>query len=106
MNANDFPGLANFFGGYFHQDWEFEVDTPEEVVQVFVREEHRETSSRAIKELRRLLSLSLTDEQLNKLLLGELGAYYDASPDTSRWLQSLLEVMEDEVRKATGKGNG
>ena len=94
----EFTNLIQFFSGYFHQDWVYEADSTNEVVDLFKDNEPKEFVDQVLNELNDLLEEKLSEEQLNKLLLEEFGCYYDPHLDgikTSDWLMNVRKVLSE-----------
>uniref|UniRef100_UPI0039A22A78 contact-dependent growth inhibition system immunity protein n=1 Tax=Yersinia alsatica TaxID=2890317 RepID=UPI0039A22A78 len=47
--------ISYLLGAYFHQDWVFDAENPEDVISVFVAKEQPETVSLLKKELEAIL---------------------------------------------------
>ncbi|SRR6266851_374752 len=88
--------LAQFFGGYFHEDWKLDAKSPSEVVDAYRKDfnsEQRLVLSKAILEYSQSFCL---DSELRSGLFHELGCYYDPSADglsTRDWLQSVSSQL-------------
>ena len=92
----EFLALQQFFGGYFHQDWHCDAETPDEVLKKFASEstvaERRELASLIEKYMAEFNS----DAELDDKLFEELGSYYQPSGtgDSSReWLHHIAEIL-------------
>lgn len=93
MNNSE-EALYQFFGGYFHQDWQLDDPTWQGVVHRFLSESLTTDSALVAAGLERLLSNSLSDESLCSVVQ-ELGCYYWAgSPEGMRaWLGQVVPVL-------------
>lgn len=93
MNASDLPHLAQFFGGWFHQDW---IDdgyaTPADVVRDYIKSETPEMVQETYKELSTLLAARLTPHQMGNLVGDALACAYDPAADGKSWRAWLREV--------------
>jgi CdiI immunity protein len=73
--------LRDFFGGYFHQDWDIDgVESWVGVVDQFVQE----NSIARVREVREALREwvdSSNEEEISRQLMNELGCDYDWQPD-------------------------
>ncbi|HRZ47695.1 MAG TPA: contact-dependent growth inhibition system immunity protein [Candidatus Paceibacterota bacterium] len=76
MKTEKFRNLVQFLGGCFNQDWRLDDPTPEAVVMRFVAENSEEFVTDVVSELDELLSLSLTEEELQRVLFEEFHCYY------------------------------
>jgi len=96
MSPGDFERLGQFFGAYFHEDWDTEAPDWAGLVKHFV-EDHPETKS--IAELAQLVddyADNRDDETLDDLVLDELGCYYCPSSEgiTMRdWLHRVSDLL-------------
>ena len=92
MIVENYPCLEQFFGSYFHQDWDIEHDEPSDVIRAYLENEPLEQIRKVGLELKSLLS-SCDDEELVRCLF-ELGCYYDPLDDftsISVWLKLIYE---------------
>lgn len=92
----EFKNLVQFFSGYFHQDWVDEANSPNELINLFKDTEPKEFIDQVLHELGVLLEKNLSTEQLNKILLEELGCFYDPNSDginTLDWLMSIRNML-------------
>lgn len=88
-----FRELEQFFGGYFHQDWPLDHDTPAAVVDAFIVDATGDERDAVAGELRELLRAP--DEVLGPPV-AQLGAFYDPTADglTVRgWLNAVLQRL-------------
>ncbi len=97
MKLNEkFPELEQFFGCYFHQDCLDFDGTAEMVLNRYASEASREVMGRTLEELDQLLSLGLSDPELDRVMYEDLGCYYTPEPDGIsmsewlRWVRSML----------------
>ena len=103
MNANDYPHLAQFFGGWFHQDWMDDgYATPADVVRDYIKCETPEMVHETYRELSELLSGRLTPNQMTKLIGDALGCAYDPAADGKSW-RSWLREIEKLMRPTQAK---
>ena len=102
-----FPELYQFFGGYFYQGWttdyRWEGAEPNfsSVVRHFKAVNPPSTVGRVRLELGELLSSSLDEPELNKVL-SELGSnFYSTNEITNlHWLEKILEILDESPTKA------
>ena len=94
---NKFANLSYFFS-HFHQDWELDARNPEEVFDLFVRENPVETVSRAVCELEEFLSMDLSDGELEHTLYCELGCYYMPDKSVREWLVFVRESLTNLMK--------
>lgn len=87
--------LFHFFAAYFHQDWNLNDPSWQDVVNRFVRDDGKEGARHVHEEVNRLLNEPESDVQLAQVL-EDLGCYYWAgSPSQMRvWLESLNKKLQ------------
>jgi hypothetical protein len=97
MNEQD-NDLFQFFGGYFHQDWELDNLTWQDVIRHFVQDVEREEPITISTKINRLLASSVSDEDLCKVVQ-DLGCYYwpGSASDMRPWLNQLAQALRQEV---------
>ncbi len=93
--TSELPTLGNFLGAYFHQDWMLDHDSPEAVVDDYVRSESEATVARLRDELDALLARAPEEAELSALL-HDCGCEYDPARDGvgyRDWLRSVRERL-------------
>lgn len=95
MSAEPNRYLRHFFGSYFHQDWDIDYGSTEEVVDAFVRREPQEAIDGAKKELREIIDDSCTEAEIEKILLDFGCEYYvdKSHSQPSIWIKQVLELL-------------
>jgi hypothetical protein len=100
--------LRQFFGGYFHQDWDIEGATASEILHVYFRD-HPSTEELMVlvHALRELMQRFPNDDELYAHISQELWCeYFPGSGLTRSWLSTLLLELDAEVgRRATGSSS-
>jgi hypothetical protein len=88
--------LRDFFGGYFHQDWDIEgAESWVDVLDQFVRE-NSPAHVREVGEALRGWVESSTEEEISRQLAGELGCNYDPRPDglaARDWVLGIIKRL-------------
>ena len=87
-----YPQLAQFLGGYFHQDWPADGASWEDIAGDFIAESTRSSVTDTAAELRALLAQGFSDTELGGVLDG-LGCSVDPGAfglDAQAWLEALL----------------
>lgn len=103
MKVRDLPQLAQFLGGWFHQDWMDEgYKSAAEVVRAYARDEMPGTVRESMKEIEALLASRLPPVQMRRLLADDLGCAYDPTADGKTFRAWLREVHEI-LRRAQAK---
>jgi hypothetical protein len=100
---DDNRALKDFMAAYFHQDWDFDAESPTEVVSQYLRDTASSPELVSVaRALRVLVNGSEDDEALTRRLFSEFGCYFDprgSGQPTRGWLRSLADQVEDEVRR-------
>ncbi|MGH2389188.1 MAG: contact-dependent growth inhibition system immunity protein [Chloroflexota bacterium] len=98
--AKKFPEVANFFGGYFHQDW---IDLQgssdwRPVVRAYCQTVPLEERSRVTRELSDFLRLDLDEHEVDTVLGYQFGcAYYAPAGGITYW-EWLEQLYVELVR--------
>lgn len=100
MSANRYPNLSLLLSAYLHQDWMLDVPTPEDAVRDFAVSEPPEVVRGAHDELTVLLEQRLGEDELAKIVLDELGSYYDPR-GVGRTLGSWLDSVRKQLKSPT-----
>ena len=93
-----FEQLQQLIGGYFHQDWDIEGQSDEEVVFAFVRDNTSETARHVIAEIDDIL-YGISGLDLDELL-NYLGCEYSYQTDgksAAQWLKRLRNVLANQT---------
>ncbi|WP_130301026.1 MULTISPECIES: contact-dependent growth inhibition system immunity protein [unclassified Duganella] len=93
MNIPD-EALHQFFGGYFHQDWQLDDPTWQDVISRFLSESDPSDSAQVATGIEGLLSNLASDEALCRAV-HELGCdYWPGSAAQMRtWLMQLVPEL-------------
>jgi hypothetical protein len=94
-----YPNLDEFFGTYFHQDWNSDAASAREIVENYLREWPAEGVAAARTELEKLLSEVESESELGRCVQ-QLGCYYNPPGDglTYRaWLEQVARVLSTGV---------
>ena len=86
--------LFDFFGANFHEDWDLEASSWEEIIDAYVRQfsSRKHVLNAVTVEIERLLALPKNDDQLSEILFREYGCYYLPDPlefSMRSWLQAI-----------------
>ncbi|WP_145536687.1 contact-dependent growth inhibition system immunity protein [Yersinia alsatica] len=87
--------ISYLLGAYFHQDWVFDAENPEDVISVFVAKEQPETVSLLKKELEAILD---SEQELSEDFIYQHNGYYSPSADglTVRlWFKQVLNKLSE-----------
>jgi CdiI immunity protein len=89
MNTN-YQNLRQFFGGYFHQDWNLEGDDWEEIVAAFVSTADRGTLLKTCDEIEHLIQETMGEDELSKVLF-DLGSCCRPDGSNRDWIRAIQE---------------
>jgi hypothetical protein len=103
-NKKKFYELGQFLGGFFHQDWavvfNWKGQEPnfEAIVRSYVATDTAQSVNKVKEELKQLLALHLTDNQLENLVSDEFGVAYSPTRRGTtfrQWLEQILEILQE-----------
>jgi hypothetical protein len=83
-------------GGYFHEDWQRDDPTPQDVIRRFGELESKERASEVVKEIDALMAAGLSETELRDFVLDEMGSSYDPEADhfsTVEWLRQTRDFL-------------
>jgi hypothetical protein len=99
--ADRYPKLYQFFAGYFHQDWpddkRFASASFEAVVHYFQAKNPKAAVSQATRELKELIGLDLSEGELDKIVVDDLGANVNPAGrglTYRQWLEAVLDILK------------
>jgi hypothetical protein len=93
MIRNDsYPALAQFFGGFFHQDWDLEATDWEGLVRNFCAAAKREQIAAVNAEIDVLLSEPHDERELRDVVFTRLGCAYDPTVNGRSLRSWIMEV--------------
>lgn len=95
-----YPELYQFFGGAFHQDWNCDFASPEDVIRNYIKESHRIWVEQAIQELEILLKEKNTKAEWYRIISDDFGCEYSLrlrNLDPVEWLKKILKQLEEEL---------
>jgi hypothetical protein len=99
--ADRYPELGQFFGAYFHQDWSYEQRLAggsfENVVHDFKSLNPASFVRQATRELEAFLKIDLSEDELHRIVVDDLGANVNAPGigfTYRQWLEAVLNILE------------
>jgi hypothetical protein len=99
---DDQEALKVLLLGYFHQDWELDDASPDEVLKTYFRDHDAiEELSSALRALREVLHRDDVEVAFAMRFLKEIGCSFDPSGvglSTHDWLQTLADEFEREIK--------
>mgnify|MGYP000049995977 FL=1 len=101
MNTPVSYAMEQFFGGYFHPDWDLHAADWPQIVDSFVvdeKPEHLRSLAHDIDEFRR----DRAESQLHEAML-KMGGYYDPRPEMTyrEWLGMVAERLRGQPGRAS-----
>ncbi|KPN89045.1 contact-dependent growth inhibition system immunity protein [Pseudomonas nunensis] len=97
--SEKFPDLFQFLAGYFHQDWNCDHDTEDDVIRLFIAEASPETVLRVKDELQFVLRTINGEEEIQAFLFEEIGCSYyypHAWPSGKAWLEHVADMLDSK----------
>lgn len=98
-----YPNLFQFLGCQFNQDWGLDFSNANEVINNYVINETKSEIDKICSEIKELMDKEYSDEELRKIIIYDLGCYYDFRVDgytSKEWLQRVLDQLEREKHLA------
>jgi len=99
--------LQQFFGGYFNQDWVYDHDSADEVIDSFIKESDPEAICQVRQKIIELLANQNTEIDLQKNLLYEQYCYYHYPhewPSGRLWLEHVIEKLDKALSGGMREG--
>ncbi|WP_310503561.1 MULTISPECIES: contact-dependent growth inhibition system immunity protein [unclassified Pseudomonas] len=99
--------LQQFLGGYFNQDWVYEHDSADEVIDSFINESAPETLCQVRQEIIELLAVQNTEIDLQQNLFCEQYCYYHYLHEWTSgqlWLEHVIRKLDAALTERTEKG--
>lgn len=94
----DYPELQQFLAGYFNEDWVDEHKSADDVINFFMSEASVGMLSRVQQELKKLILVEQSEQELQDYLFKHIGCgYYYPSEwkDGKSWLNHVASVLKD-----------
>lgn len=99
MMNNVMDKLRQFFSGYFHEDWPLEAASSDQVLAAYLRQRHSpDDLIRLAASIDSYTRATADDEELEQLLLADLGCYYVPAADglsARAWLGRVATQLRD-----------
>jgi hypothetical protein len=92
----DLRAAKNMFSAYLNQDFDVIFGTADDAIRAFRQHSTGDELSGAIRDIKTILSMQLSEDGLKKLILQDLGScyYYRAGwPSAEHWLKHVLQVL-------------
>jgi hypothetical protein len=85
---------GQFLGGYFHQDWTYDHDSWEDVVDEYVDEVSSECVHSTGAQIQAMLD-GMSDEELEDVVWRRLACFYNPPTESLRtWLSRVVQRIE------------
>ncbi|WP_194727473.1 contact-dependent growth inhibition system immunity protein [Noviherbaspirillum malthae] len=93
--------LKQFFGAYFHQDWNLDASAPDDVVRLFISDGYsNDELINLAKDIEKYAATKTDDAATEEGLLKELGCYYMPSADNvgaKAWLNHVATLLRSAI---------
>lgn len=92
----DLKLLANFFSGYFHEDWMCKAADSAEVIHLYLQTAKTHEVAMLREAIVHFVSQVGSDAELEKKLFSELGCYYQPSVNgqsAREWLVNIVALL-------------
>lgn len=97
--------LAQFFGAYFHEDWDLDARDTDSVVDKYCSQQSGPQGPAMLADdISSLVASDLSEQALQTMLFDNLGCYYDPSADglsARLWLQAVAARLEEGGSRRT-----
>ncbi|MGV9803614.1 contact-dependent growth inhibition system immunity protein [Mycobacterium sp. NPDC003449] len=90
--------LYQFFGAYFHQDWDLEADDWEGIVDSYAGDHPTAESLRMLAQEIDSLREARSEQNLEQYLVNTVGVYYGPEPLTYKeWLGQIADRLRQQA---------
>lgn len=96
--TKNLQSAENMFSAYLNQDFDLMFGTADEAIRAFVQHGTPAKVSLVISDVEKVLSMRLSEEDLQKLILQELGSYYYFPAEWASgelWLRHVLDILRE-----------
>lgn len=102
MSKADYPQLRQFFGAYFHQDWDIDAEDADGVVALYVSDDrHTDEQLRAIaRQIDEYLENEGSQENISQGLFEKLGCEYlpaSSGSNAGEWLTHVANLLRRAI---------
>ncbi len=100
LTEQDRERLRQLFGAYFHQDWDLDGPTWQDVVLVFVKDHSRQSALDVLNAIRSWLQSAASDAEIARELQDSFWCECSAQPDGitgRRWVEQVAEFIASHV---------
>jgi hypothetical protein len=97
-----YPELEDLFATHLVEGWSSIHESAADAISEGVRYRSIEQLHTALREVRDLLALGLTEEKLDDVLFYALGSYYQPVEQTNaQWLEEVAAQLDEAVKART-----
>jgi CdiI immunity protein len=92
-----YPDLDQFLAGRFHQDWPLDASNDLGMIELFLSEEPPEFVDSVRRQIRALIGLGLSEQELQDAVWRDFGCEYDPTIDglsVTQWVQSVAARLD------------
>ncbi len=89
--------LAHLAQAYFHQDYDLEFATPNDVIEAYKRDEGQAAVAELVAQIGSILSSPMSDSDVGNVWIRQLGAAYDPIRDGKgyrEWLGLVRQQLQ------------
>ncbi len=101
LKQTEYPALAHLLDGWFHQDYDINGDTLEEILPHFIRAQHTEDLRRTLRDIDRFLE---KHGDSDRTLSDAVEAVFDPEVVIEGWdgmtTRQWLERVKDLIRRS------
>lgn len=94
--GNEYSGLFQFLGCYFHQDWMCDSSDPDDIIRIYIADSAPQDIKTIKEEISTLLAMNLDEENLREFIMGKMPCNYCYWLDwesAEAWLNHILEIL-------------
>ena len=101
MSTDNYETLGKFIGNWFHEDWDLEAGSWQELIEKFKVIASKERVLQVHAELKELIRDNKDDRSLEDMVYEQFGCGYDPRPGHSvrEWLKQVAELLKPPRKK-------
>lgn len=101
MTKKDYELLDNFLGNWFHEDWDLEAGSWQQLVEKFKVIARDERVKQVHLDLKDFLKEKKNDDELHEIVFEDFGCCYDPRPQQTprEWLTELAAALKPPRKK-------
>ena len=96
--SKDFPESTYYFSCYYFDGAAHDIaDTDEGVIDIFIKDNGKNTLRKIATELKKLIDSDMNDKELSDFIHDKLGSAYVSAPGESRnWLKHIYDYIKEQ----------